>query len=60
MSEIELAADYLLMAAMLAEIKSRLLLPAPPKGDDEEDEDPRMALVRRLQAYEQIKCAAEL
>ncbi|WP_115709138.1 segregation and condensation protein A [Legionella sainthelensi] len=57
---LELAADYLLMAAMLAEIKSRLLLPAPPKGDDEEDEDPRMALVRRLQAYEQIKCAAEL
>ena len=57
---LELAADYLLMAAMLAEIKSRLLLPAPPTSDDEEEEDPRMALVRRLQAYEQIKIAAEL
>ncbi|MCW8399650.1 segregation/condensation protein A [Legionella sp. PATHC038] len=56
---LELAADYLLMAAMLAEIKSRLLLPAPPTSDEEE-EDPRMALVRKLQAYEQIKIAAEL
>ncbi|KTC79693.1 segregation and condensation protein A [Legionella cherrii] len=56
---LELAADYLLMAAMLAEIKSRLLLPAPPSSDEEE-EDPRMALVRKLQAYEQIKIAAEL
>jgi segregation and condensation protein A len=56
----ELAADYLLMAAMLAEIKSRLLLPITPSGDQEEEEDPRMALVRRLQAYEQIKQAAEL
>jgi segregation and condensation protein A len=57
---LELAADYLLMAAMLAEIKSRLLLPVMPGDQDEEEEDPRMALVRRLQAYEQIKLAAEL
>lgn len=54
----ELAADYLLMAAMLAEIKSRLLLPVAP-GAEEEEADPRMALVRRLQAYEQIKYAAQ-
>lgn len=57
--KLELAADYLLMAAMLAEIKSRMLLPFHPV-DEEEDDDPRMTLVRRLQAYEQIKCAAEL
>ncbi|MCL9684268.1 segregation and condensation protein A [Legionella maioricensis] len=57
---LELAADYLLMAAMLAEIKSRLLLPVSATSEDEEDEDPRMTLVRRLQAYEQIKHAAEL
>ncbi|WP_454783816.1 segregation and condensation protein A [Legionella sp. WA2024007413] len=57
---LELAADYLLMAAMLAEIKSRLLLPAPPTSGEEEEEDPRMSLVRKLQAYEQIKVAAEL
>ncbi len=57
---LELAADYLLMAAMLAEIKSRLLLPVSADIDDVEDEDPRMTLVRRLQAYEQIKHAAEL
>ncbi|MDR3501656.1 MAG: ScpA family protein [Legionella sp.] len=56
----ELAADYLLMAAMLAEIKSRMLLPITSSGDEEEDDDPRMTLVRRLQAYEQIKLAAEL
>lgn len=58
--KLELAADYLLMAAMLAEIKSRLLLPMSPNAEDEDDEDPRMTLVRRLQAYEQIKHAAEL
>lgn len=58
--KLELAADYLLMAAVLAEIKSRLLLPSTAKPDEEEEEDPRMALVRRLQAYEQIKHAAEL
>ncbi|KTD60538.1 segregation and condensation protein A [Legionella shakespearei] len=57
---LELAADYLLMAAMLAEIKSRLLLPPAPNSEEEDEEDPRMALVRRLQAYEQIKIAAEM
>ncbi|SDO79444.1 condensin subunit ScpA [Halomonas shengliensis] len=58
--EIELAGEYLLMAAMLAEIKSRTLLPRPPKegGDDEED-DPRAELIRRLQEYERLKHAAE-
>nr|WP_240935998.1 ScpA family protein [Halomonas bachuensis] len=58
--EIELAGEYLLMAAMLAEIKSRTLLPRPPRegGDDEED-DPRAELIRRLQEYEQLKSAAE-
>ena len=58
--KLELAADYLLMAAVLAEIKSRLLLPIIPSNEDEDDEDPRMSLVRRLQAYEQIKTAAQL
>lgn len=58
--KLELAADYLLMAAMLAEIKSRLLLPISPNSDEEQEEDPRMMLVRRLQAYEQMKHAAEL
>jgi segregation and condensation protein A len=57
---IELAGEYLLMAAMLAEIKSRTLLPRPPKGDGEEDEeDPRAELIRRLQEYERLKLAAE-
>jgi segregation and condensation protein A len=55
----ELAADYLVMAALLIEIKSRMLLPVPPSEDDKEEEDPRMALIRRLQAYEQFKHAAE-
>jgi segregation and condensation protein A len=55
---IELAADYLAMAALLIEIKSRLLLPANPSSDEEVEEDPRMELVRRLQAYEQFKEAA--
>lgn len=55
---LELAAEYLLMAAMLAEIKSRLLLPVIAT-EDEEVEDPRMALVRQLQLYEQFKNAAE-
>lgn len=58
--KLELAAEYLLMAAMLAEIKSRILLPRPAESEQEEDEDPRMTLVRRLQAYEQIKQASEL
>src|SRR3546814_7543398 len=47
----ELAAEYLVMAAILAEIKSRLLLPRPP-GDNEEEDGPRAELIRRLQAYE--------
>ncbi len=53
---IELAAEYLLMAAMLAEIKSRMLLPRPAKS--EEEDDPRAELVRRLQEYERFKQAA--
>ncbi|MDY7117647.1 ScpA family protein [Halomonas sp. SSL-5] len=58
--EIELAGEYLLMAAMLAEIKSRTLLPRPPKeGGDDEEEDPRAELIRRLQEYERLKSAAE-
>ncbi|WP_290909520.1 ScpA family protein [Halomonas sp.] len=58
--EIELAGEYLLMAAMLAEIKSRTLLPRPPKeGGDGEEEDPRAELIRRLQEYERLKHAAE-
>ena len=56
--QLELAGEYLLMAAMLAEIKSRLLLPRPHEGDAEED-DPRAELVRRLQEYERFKQAAE-
>ncbi|HEY4554986.1 MAG TPA: ScpA family protein [Lysobacter sp.] len=54
----ELAADYLVMAAMLAEIKSRMLLPRAQAEDGEED-DPRAELVRRLQEYERFKKAAE-
>ncbi|OED42379.1 hypothetical protein AB833_06960 [Chromatiales bacterium (ex Bugula neritina AB1)] len=57
MMRVELAAEYLVMAAMLAEIKSRLLLPRPEEDDDEDD--PRAELIRRLQAYEQFKKAAE-
>jgi segregation and condensation protein A len=55
---LELAAEYLLMAAILAEIKSRLLLPRPPAEEGLED-DPRAELVRRLQEYERFKKAAE-
>jgi len=55
---LELAAEYLLMAAILAEIKSRLLLPRPPVEEGVE-EDPRAELVRRLQEYERFKRAAE-
>jgi len=55
---LELAAEYLVMAAMLAEIKSRLLLPRPEREDDEEH-DPRAELIRRLQEYERFKKAAE-
>lgn len=54
---VELAGEYLLMAAMLAEIKSRMLLPRPVEEEDEGD-DPRAELVRRLQEYEQFKEAA--
>jgi hypothetical protein len=54
----ELAAEYLVMAAILAEIKSRLLLPRPP-GDEGIEDDPRAELVRRLQEYERFKKAAE-
>lgn len=54
---IELAGEYLLMAAMLAEIKSRMLLPRPVDADAEE-QDPRAELVRRLQEYERFKQAA--
>jgi len=55
--QFELAAEYLVMAAMLAEIKSRMLLPRPSSDDDEES-DPRAELVRRLQEYERFKQAA--
>ncbi|CAG0951119.1 partial Segregation and condensation protein A, partial [Rhodocyclaceae bacterium] len=55
---LELASDYLLMAAMLLEIKSRMLLPRPPKPDSGEPEDPRAELVRRLLEYERMKMAA--
>jgi len=57
-SQLELAADYLVMAAMLAEIKSRLLLPPAPHQNEDDLEDPRLTLVRKLQAYEQFKQAA--
>lgn len=56
--QFELAAEYLVMAAILAEIKSRMLLPRL-KSDDEDEEDPRAELVRRLQEYERFKKAAE-
>ena len=56
--QFELAAEYLVMAAILAEIKSRMLLPRPAL-DDDEDSDPRAELVRRLQEYERFKQAAE-
>lgn len=56
--QFELAAEYLVMAAILAEIKSRMLLPRPSL-DDGEDSDPRAELVRRLQEYERFKQAAE-
>ncbi len=55
--QLELASEYLVMAAMLAEIKSRMLLPAPEV--EGEEEDPRAELVRRLQEYERFKVAAE-
>lgn len=57
---LELAAEYLVMAAVLAEIKSRMLLPRPPVTEEgQTEEDPRAELVRRLQEYERFKQAAE-
>ncbi|HEY5760157.1 MAG TPA: segregation/condensation protein A [Steroidobacter sp.] len=57
--QLELAGEYLLMAAMLAEIKSRMLLPRPAAAEGTEEDDPRAELVRRLQEYERFKKAAE-
>ena len=57
---LELASDYLLMAATLLDIKSRMLLPKPPReGEDQEPEDPRAELMRRLAEYERIRHAAQ-
>jgi segregation and condensation protein A len=56
--KLELAAEYLVMAAMLAEIKSRMLLPRP-SAEGEDEEDPRAELIRRLQEYERFKQAAQ-
>ena len=58
--QLELAAEYLLMAALLIEIKSRMLLPRPKREDEAEPEDPRAELVRRLLEYEQMKKAAQM
>lgn len=55
---LELAGEYLVMAAMLAEIKSRMLLPRPA-GDEQDEDDPRAELIRRLQEYERIKDVAQ-
>lgn len=57
--QFELAAEYLVMAAMLAEIKSRMLLPRNQEEEEDEGDDPRAALIRRLQEYERFKAAAE-
>lgn len=57
-NQLELAAEYLLMTALLIEIKSRMLLPRPIVRDDEDETDPRAELVRRLLEYEQMKLAA--
>ncbi|MBN8503846.1 MAG: segregation/condensation protein A [Burkholderiales bacterium] len=57
---LELAAEYLLMAAMLIEMKSRMLLPVKKADDGSEPEDPRAELVRRLLEYEKIKLGAQL
>ena len=57
-TNLELAADYLVMAAMLIEIKSRMLLPPRKVAEGQEPEDPRAELVRRLLEYEQMKLAA--
>ena len=57
--QLELAGEYMVMAATLAEIKSRMLLPRPKTDADGQEEDPRAELVRRLQEYERFKRAAE-
>lgn len=57
--QLELAGEYLVMAAMLAEIKSRMLLPRPAPEEEEDEEDPRAELIRRLQEYERFKKAAQ-
>jgi len=57
--KLELAAEYLVMAAMLVEIKSRLLLPKPESQTTDEETDPRVELIRRLKEYEVFKLAAE-
>ena len=54
-TQLELAADYLLMAALLIEIKSRMLLPRPRRENENEPDDPRAELVRRLLEYERMK-----
>jgi segregation and condensation protein A len=59
-TQLEIAADYLLMAAVLIEIKSRMLLPRPRADDAAEADDPRAELVRRLLEYERIKKAAAM
>jgi segregation and condensation protein A len=56
--QLELAGEYLVMAALLAEIKSRMLLPRPTSAEEDE-EDPRAQLIRRLQEYEQLKVTSE-
>jgi segregation and condensation protein A len=56
--QLELAAEYLVMAAMLAEIKSRMLLPRQ-QSEEEDEDDPRAELIKRLQEYERFKQAAE-
>jgi segregation and condensation protein A len=58
-TQLELAAEYLLMAALLIEIKSRMLLPRPKRAEEGEPEDPRAELVRRLLEYERMKKAAQ-
>ena len=55
----ELAAEYLVMAAMLAEIKSRALMPSPVGSEEDEEDDPRAELIRRLLEYETVKMSAE-
>lgn len=57
-AKLELAAEYMVMAAMLAEIKSRMLLPRPKLDEEGNEEDPRAQLVRRLQEYERYRQAA--